>query len=305
MPIAFVRLGELRKVSSDEPDRFLDRPRGMSIVESLLALPVLLFSGFVIVQIGLLWHAKFAVSHAALIAARHASLHHGSNAAVRDGVVQGLFPLMGRAKAVSEVSSAIFKSGVEVTQGIAMGWIRWEVLSPTRQSFSDWGVPGDPILSPGVSAQDVEIPAHGVSGLAGRRRPASGVAEVIQGLPVGISSGQTLLEANNLKLHLQVGVPLQMPLAGPLLARVLGLWSGCGFGLSQPTHWVGLVNFGSDTNPAALHPTIECRALAAVDVQGRWRPRWPVEASAVVQMQSNARQSLMSLRDRQQSPIRR
>lgn len=280
------------------------QPDGMSIVESLLALPVLLFVGFVIVQIGLLWHAKFAVSHAALVAARHASLHHGSNTAVRDGVVQGLFPLMGRAKSVSEISGAIFKSGAEVTQGIAMGWIQWEILSPTRQSFSDWGAPGDPILSPGVSLGDIEIPAHGVAGLATRKRPASGVAEMIQGLPVGVRSGQTLLEANNLKLHLKVGIPLQMPLAGPLIARVLGLWSGCGFGLHQPSHRVGLVDFGPDTAASLLHPSIECRALAAVDTQGHWRPRWPVEASAVVQMQSNARQSLMVLRDRQQSPIR-
>lgn len=277
----------------------------MSIVESLLALPVLLFAGFVIVQIGLLWHAKFAVSHAALLAARHASLHHGSDAAVRDGVVQGLFPLMGRANSISEISGAIFKSGAEVTQGMAMGWIRWEILSPTRQSFLDWGAPGDPILSPGVSPGDIEIPAHGVAGLARRRRPASGVAEVIQGLPVGASSGQTLLEANNLKLHLQVGIPLHMPLAGPLLARALGFWSGCGFGLIQPTHRVGLVDFGSDTAASLLNPSIECRALAAVDAQGHWRPRWPVEASAAVQMQSNARQSMMALRDRQQSPIRR
>lgn len=280
-------------------------PSGMSIVESLLALPVLLFVGFVIIQIGLLWHAKFAVSHAALIAARHASLHYGSNAAVRDGVVQGLFPLLGRANSISEISGGIFKSGAEVTQGIVMGWIRWEVLSPTRQSFVDWGAPGDPILSPGVSPGDIEIPAHGVAGLAARRRPTSGVAEVIQGLPVGARSGQTLLEANNLKLHLQVGIPLQMPLAGRLLARALSLWSGCGFGMGQPVHRVGLVDFGSDTAPSLLPPSIECRALAAVDAQGHWRPRWPIEASATVQMQTNARQSLMVVRDRQQSPIRR
>lgn len=280
------------------------RPGGMSIVESLLALPVLLFVGFVIIQIGLLWHAKFAVSHAALTAARHASLHYGSNAAIRDGVVQGLFPLMGKANSISEISGAIFKSGAEVTQGILMGWIRWEILSPTRQSFMDWGATADPILSPGVASGDIEIPAHGVAGLAARKRPASGVAEVIQGLPVGVRSGQTLLEANNLKLHLQVGIPLQMPLAGRLLARVLGLWSGCGFGMGQPMHRVGLVDFGSDAAASLLHPSIECRALAAVDAQGHWRPRWPIEASATVQMQSNARQSLMVLRDRQQSPVR-
>lgn len=285
------------------PRRWTRRgPDGFSIVESLVALPILLFFGFVVVQIGLLWHAKFALSHAALVAARHASLHHGSDQSIRDGVVLGLFPLVRPIKTASELGPALFHSSLEVSQGIALGWIRWEVLSPTRQSFQDWGSPADPVLSPGASAQEIEIPAHGVAGLANRLRPHSGVVSAHQGLPVGTSSGQTLIEANNLKLFLQVGVPLQMPLAGQLLARALSVWAGCSFGVSRPERPIGMIQFGLDADPNRLHPSIECRSLATFDGEGRWRPRWPLSAAAVVQMQTNARQGVMVLRDRQQSP---
>lgn len=288
--------------SSDWPRR--ESPSGMSMVESLLALPVLLFFGFVIVQVGLLWHAKFALTHAALVAAQQGSLSHGSHQAIRDGVIRGLFPLFGRAKTPSELGPELLRASLEVSRGIALGWIRWEVISPTQQSFQDWGERADPLLSPGVALGDTEIPAHGVAGLAGRRKPKTGIAEFYQGLPVGSASGQTLLEANNLKVHLQVGIPLQMPVAGQMMARALSFWAGCGFGLTHPARPIGLVDFGRDADPSRFHPSIQCRALSNFDDRGRWAPRWPVGASAVVQMQSNARQSLMVLRDRQQSPTK-
>lgn len=279
-------------------------PAGMSMVESLLALPILLFFGLVIVQIGLLWHAKFALTHAAMVAAQQASFSHGSHEAIRNGVIRGLFPLFGRAKTPTELGPELLRSSLEVSRGIALGWIRWEVLSPTQQSFQDWGERADPLLSPGASSGDTEIPAHGVAGLADRRKPKTGVAELYQGLPVGVASGQTLLEANNLKIYLQVGIPLQMPVAGQVMARALSLWAGCGFGMTRPSQPIALVDFGPTVDPSRLHPSIQCRALSNFDNQGKWAPRWPVSVSALVQMQSNARKSLMVLRDRQQSPVR-
>ncbi len=277
----------------------LSKPRGASLVEGLLALPVLLFTAFVVIQIGLLWHAKYAVTHAAHVAARHASVHHGSNTAIRDGLVHGLMPLVGQTQELRGITTALFKSAAEVTQGLAMGWIRWEVLSPTRQSFTDWGVPGDPVLSPGSSAQEREIPSVALTGLSQRRVPSSGVASRMDGLPVGVASGQTLLEANHLKLNLRVGIPLQMPLVSGLLARALAWWSGCGWSIRPPEERVGLINFGVGVQPSIAMGSIECRALAARDLKGNWRPRWPVETAVVIQMQSNARQSVMVLRDRQ------
>ena len=121
----------------------------------------------------------------------------------------------------------------------------------------------------------------------------------LDGLPVGSASGQTLIDANNLKVYFQVGIPLRLPVAGKLLAKTLALWQGCGWSFNPPDDRLGLVNFGSGATPSLLSSSVECRSLAARDLSGDWRPRWPVGASAIIQMQSNARQSLMVLRDRQ------
>jgi uncharacterized membrane protein (UPF0127 family) len=274
-------------------------PKGASMVEAAIAIPILLFCVLITIQIGLLWHAKFAVSHAALVATRQASLHHGSNTAIRDGLVYGLLPLVGKTENIQELTTGLFRSGAEITQGIAMGWIRWEVLSPTRQSFLDWGEPADPMLSDGATPGEIEIPAAALPAISQRRQPRSGVLTRLDGLPVGSSSGQTLVDANNLKVYFQVGIPLRLPVVGKLLAKTLALWQGCGWSLSTSADRVGLVNFGVGTTASLLSSSVECRALAARDLSGNWQPRWPVGAAAVIQMQSNARQSVMALRDRQ------
>jgi hypothetical protein len=273
-------------------------PKGFSVLEALLALPILIFVLFVVIQIGLLWHAKFALQNAVVVAARHASVSHGSDAAIRDALVQGLAPLFSRSVSVSDLPTALFRSGAELSQGLAFGWLRWEVLSPTRQSFQDWAKPADRYLSPTAGAGELEIPSAPLPALATRAIPLSGVARRVGGLPVGLASGQTLLEANTLKLKLQFGVPLSMPIAGQLLAKALSLWSGCGWPNTAAQTRIGLVNYGVGATPSLVSSNIECRALAARDLQGRWKPRWPIQVFAVVSMQSHARRSVMVLRDR-------
>lgn len=271
--------------------------RGFSMVEVLFALPILIFSLFALIQIGLLWHAKFALQHAVVVAARHASVSHGSDAAIRDSLVRGLMPFVGRSSGVSDLLTASFRAGQELSQGLASGWLRWEVLSPSRQSFQDWGKSADRYLSPTARAGEIEIPSAHLSALATRTFPASGIANYLGGLPVGSLSKQTLLQANTLKLKLTYGVPLNMPLVGPLLAKTLSLWSGCGWpDIASPSK-VGLVNYGDGANASLLSSSVECRALAARDLSGRWKPRWTVQVFATVTMQSNARHSLMVLQD--------
>lgn len=265
-----------------------------------MALPVLLFVAFVIIQIGLLWHARFALSHAALMAARHASVLHGDDHAIRDGLVQGLMPFVSKADTLSDLPSALFRSGAELSLGLASGWITWEVLSPTQKSFHDWGASADAFLSPGAAIGELEIPATQLGSAILHRRPSSGIVGYADGYPIGSHSGQTLIDANVLKLRLRVGVPLNMPLAGPLIARALGVFAGCGWfdpGAAQDQTRIGLVDFGRSARGALLSPQMECRALAARDVQGHWRPRWPVSVTISVLMQSNPRRSLMKLID--------
>lgn len=276
-------------------------PKGSALLEAAIVIPIFLFVVLIIMQLGILWHAKFAVSHAALISARHASLHHGSNTAIRDGLVVGLLPLVGKTQEIKQLPTGLIRSGEEVAMGVSMGWIRWEVLSPTRQSFLDWGRPLDRMLSP-TSVGDIEIPAESLPSIAQRLQPKSGVLTRLEGLPVGSASGQTLIDANNLKVYYQIGIPLRLPVVGKLIAKTLALFQGCGWSLNSPSDRIGLVDFGAGVTPGILSPKIECRALAARDLSGEWQPRWPINAAAVIQMQTSARQSLMVLRDRKDYP---
>lgn len=289
-----IEIGDQVVLSGESKQR---SPSGFSVVEVLLALPILIFCLFALIQIGLLWHARFALQHAVLVAARHASVSHGSDAAIRDALVQGLTPFAGRSSEVTGLVSASFRSGAEVSQGLALGWLRWEVLSPSRQSFEDWGKPADRYLSPEAGLGEIEIPSGHLPALAMRTLPSSGVKHYLGGLPVGLASEQTLLQANTLKLKLDYGVPLSMPLAGPLLAKTLSLWWGCGWPDAASQAKVGLVNFGQGANASLVASTVQCRALAARDLQGRWKPRWPIQVFATLSMQSNARRSIMALQD--------
>jgi hypothetical protein len=274
------------------------KPWGFSVIEILIALPLLLLVLFALIQIGLLWHARFSLQHAVVVAARHASVSHGSDHSIRDGFVQGLMPLVGRSTSLSGMPTALFLSGSALAEGLAMGWMRWQVLSPTRQSFQDWGRPADPYLSPGGAAGEFEIPSAPLPALALRARPASGVKQTLGGLAVGVASNQTLIEANTLKLRLEFGVPLNMPIAGPLLAASLSLWSGCGWPDTAQRRKIGPVDYGYGASASPVSSSIQCRALASRDLEGRWKPRWPVRVYASVAMQSNARRSLMVLQDR-------
>ena len=276
------------------------KPRGFSVVESLLALPVLLFVAFAIIQIGLLWHARFALTHAALVAARHASTHHADDRAIRDGLVQGLMPFVSKANSLSEMPAALFRSGAELAIGLAAGWIRWEVLSPTEKSFSDWGAPADSFFSANAAIGEIEIPATQMASAILHKTPSSGVSGYSDGYPIGQYSGQTLIDANVLKLRLQVGVPLNMPFAGTLMAKALGYFSGCGLlnaADSERRTPVGAIDFGRSAKGSMFSPQIECRALAARDADGNWRPRWPISVTTSVLMQSNPRKSVMKLAD--------
>lgn len=280
--------------------RVNDQARGFSVIESLLALPVLLFVAFVIIQIGLLWHARFALTHAALVAARHASTHHADDRAIRDGLVQGLMPFVSKANSLTEIPAALFRSGAELAVGLASGWIRWEVLSPNRKSFSDWGAAADSFFSADAAVGEIEIPATQLASAILHKMPSSGVSGYSDGYPIGRHSGQTLIDANVLKLRLQVGVPLNMPFAGTLLAKALGYFSGCGLLNSADSERktpVGAIDFGRGAKSSMFSPQIECRALAARDAEGNWRPRWPISVTTSVFMQSNPRKSVMKLTD--------
>lgn len=242
--------------------------RGIAAVETLLAAPVVLLLGLSVLQWALVFHGHQAVSHAAIEGARAGSVAHGSGAAVNRGLARGLAPWMFGASDPVEFAQAVERAAAELARGRAAGWAAWRRISPTQESFADWGVParddeGEPIA--GV----VEIPNDNLGLAAGTAMPAGAIAGERRGQPIGAASAQTLADANMLKIEFTYGVPLVVPFVGRFAARVMQEVDGCS-GAAPARAWA-------------------CAHYAALDARGRALPRWPVRVSAAIRMQSPVR----------------
>jgi hypothetical protein len=234
------------------------RQRGASAIEFAIAAPVLLVLGLGALQWALVFHARQAVEHAAIEAARAGSRGHALPEAIATGLARGLLPYWAALPAVRSAADreqAVAAARARVAQASAAGWIVVRMISPTVESFADWGEPaldgfGRPI------AGLIEIPNDSLE-FAEQRSPRG-----------GSGSGQSLLDANVLKIEIVYGVPLDVPLVGRIAAAAGRLAVGC----------LDAARGG-------------CGIWQAADATGRRPPRWPVSTIATMRMQSPARQS--------------
>lgn len=256
---------------------------GVGSIETLLALPALLLAGLATVQLALLYRAQHALNHAVFEAARAGSLAHASPERSRDGLARGLAPWLYGAATLQEHAGALVRARAHVAEGEAAGWIRIEQQSPTAASFADWAEPA--LDAAGLPMPDLrEIPNDGLAHRARRGRPNGDVAGLRGEEAIGAASGQTLADANLLRLRLHYGVPLLVPFAGRLIATTLRAWNGCGPGAATRA---GLL-----TLPAADPlDSPDRRACAFYGDERTGTPRALVSASATVRMQSPARTS--------------
>ncbi|HRO60951.1 MAG TPA: hypothetical protein PK177_17590, partial [Burkholderiaceae bacterium] len=183
------------------------------------------------------------------------------------GLARGLLQYWGSLPEIrsagSDRQAAVAAAAHRVQRARAAGWVVLRRMSPTRGSFADWGEPaiddyGRPVPGSLVIPNDSLIHAE-------QRSPSGGAGGTHLGLPVGRASGQTLLDANLLKIEVVYGVPMTVPLIGRIAARVGRLAGGC---LSAERGG--------------------CAVFEAPDASGRSIPRWPVAAVATMRMQSPA-----------------
>lgn len=259
--------------------------RGVSAIEMLLAMPVLLLVGGGALQFGLVYHAKHALNHALLEAARSGSVSHADPVAIRDGLARGLTPWLYGAADLGEYALNLVRASAHVAQAEALGGLRLERVSPTEASFLDWAEPardgaGEPIA--GV----VEIPNDDLVHRMRRAPPGGPAAGDRRGEPIGAASGQTLADANLLRLRLDYGVPLAVPVIGRVLAWSMRAWHGCG---PTSARRLGALDLGTPPGPGG--PPWACAMLGIEATDAAVRPRLPVTLSATVRMQSPARRS--------------
>jgi hypothetical protein len=190
-------------------------------------------------------------------------------------------PWLHGAADAAEFEANLARARVHVAQAEARGWLRLERQSPTAASFDDWAEPARDAF--GETLDGVrEIPNDDLVHRATRTLPAGGTAGLRSGEPIGAASGQTLLDANLLRLRMTYAVPLSVPVAGRLIAWSLRTWHGCAAGTGRT--W-GVLRLDAPPRGPASDP--EACAMLGLDDGGV--ARLPVSASATVRMQTPAR----------------
>jgi hypothetical protein len=172
---------------------------GAATVEfALVALVALIPLVLAVLQLGLLYVAKHTVQHATFLAARAGAVSHGSRTEMLRHFAKGLAPLHAgttRDLRPGDLAGAVTAAyGRAYAEALRPDRTRLHVLNPTRASFEDF------------------------------ERARRGVREIpnvyVRGVP-GPRSGQTLADANLLKLRVDYCAPLVVPLVDRILTATL------------------------------------------------------------------------------------
>ncbi|WP_428505726.1 TadE/TadG family type IV pilus assembly protein [Roseateles sp.] len=201
------------------PAPALARQQGASIVETMLVLPTLLFLVLAIWQAALGYHAKNSLNYASFEAARAGSVSNAKLSSIHAAFQKAMLPYYGGGRSLAELADTAAKAAKDLDAAA----LRIEIISPTPESFRDYNSPalqaalktGEPVL-PNVGLDELSCP-----------RDVPGC----QKDPKTNASGQTLLDANLLKLRVTYGIPpsKQMPMLGKFYTWALGkLGAGSG-----------------------------------------------------------------------------
>ncbi len=251
-------------------------------METLVGLPILLGLGLGAVQFALVFQAKHALNHALIEAARAGSVAHAEPDAILRGFASGLMPWLYGARDLGEYAENQARAAVHLAEARARGWLLVEQVSPGPASFDDWAEPARD-TDGGVIDGVREIPNDNLVHRATRGQPAGGNAGLRSGEPIGSASGQTLADANLLRLRVDYGVPLAVPVVGRMIAWSLRAWNGCE--AARPRRY-GLLSM--DAPPQGREVRAWTCAMYGADAPGA-RPRLPVRLTASLRMQSPAR----------------
>lgn len=201
-----------------EPVHRCARQRGASLVEAIVVIPLLLFIVLAVMQAAMVFYAKSNVNYASFEAARAGSVSNASATAINLAFQKAMLPYYGGGRTESELVDTMTKLAKDLTSAA----VRVEILSPTQESFTDYN---SPKLQAALKVGEPVIPNVGLDELTCPRDVPGCAAD-----PKSNASGQTLLDANLLKLRITYGIPMakQMPLVGRFYTWALGKMGGGG-----------------------------------------------------------------------------
>lgn len=245
----------------------LGRHSGVALTELLISLPILAAVGLGGFQVSQVMRWRIHLGYVVNEAARQGVLDHALPIGVEAGIARGLAPILGGASNAASYAASLAAAQAHVQVGQAAGWLQWRQLSPTQQSFEDWAVPAKDSAGNLIAGQS-EIPIDNMASRVKYQQPNSGVAALRGTEAIGANSGQTLNDANILKIELTYWVPLQIPWIGRWAARLAQSTAGC---------------------------TTFCAAYFAPNAQGVPTPRWPIRVASSMRMQTPARRAGLAL----------
>lgn len=184
-------------------------PRGATLTEFVVVAPILLFLLLNLIQYGLLYHAKSQLNYATFEAARAGTVKNADPAYIRAAFTRAMTGYHGGGTTTGELAASHARALAE------SAFARIEILSPLKESFDDYH---SPELAERLKTSGRVIPAANLTFI---RCPVDRPG--CDSNPASNQSGQTLADANLLKLRITYGIPerKQIPLAGPFMARAL------------------------------------------------------------------------------------
>lgn len=198
--------------------------KGATLVEAVIVFPIFLFMVLAIMQAGFVYYAKSNVNYATYEAARAGTVNQAKFKPIHDTFIKAMTPYYGGGRNLGELAVSGAKATVDIDDNV----LRIEILSPTPESFTDFN---SPKLQTLLKVSDPVIPNVGLDELTCPRD-----VPACKSNPKSNASGQTLLDANLLKLRVTYGIPerKQMPLVGKFYTWALGkLGAGSGDSFKQ------------------------------------------------------------------------
>ena len=178
---------KVTKVLGSAPD---SRERGSAMIEFAVIGPIITMLGLAMLQYGMLFFAKNQINHASFMAARAGSMGNANLETARIAYVTALVPLYGGGQTVDELAASLAKATADVSANT-----RIELLNPTKESFDDWN---DPVLQKALAT--------------GSKRVIANSNQAFKDQTIRTKSGQTIQDANLIKLRITQGVEPKVPL---------------------------------------------------------------------------------------------
>lgn len=177
----------------------LTNQRGATMIEFAVVGPVITLLGLAVLQYGMLFFAKNQINHASFMAARAGAMGNADPGLVQTAYAKALVPLYGGGSSLAELEETFLKvkADIEVNADVVL-------LNPTRESFDDWN---DPALQDALGESRRVIPNGGLA----FKNPDS----------IGATSGQSIHDANLIKLRITHGYEPKVPFMKHLYTRYL------------------------------------------------------------------------------------